>query len=103
MEESKQPYMQCEICGFWDSRLDAEVWRVEDLAKFALLDGPDRWGVAGLCAGIGHLFFYRGELPAQKLCKCRAGRTPQNFDGVLAAGGIRFNINFQVFVIFDIR
>ena len=58
MEESKQPYMQCEICGFWDSRLDAEVWRVEDLAKFARLDGPNRWRA---------LFFYRGGYPRKTL------------------------------------
>ena len=68
MEESKQPYMQCEICGFWDSRLDAEVWRVEDLAKFARLDGPERCrGVVGLCAGTGHVFFYRAGYPRKTL------------------------------------
>ena len=68
--------MHCEICGFSDPWLDAEVWRVEDLAKFARLDGPDRCrGVTGLCVGTGHLFFYRGA-------------TAQNFASV-AKGGHR--------------
>ena len=47
----------------------------EGLAEIARLTGPE-WcrRVAGLYAGTGHLFFYRGGLPAQNFASVAKGK-----------------------------
>ena len=77
----KHVYKAVKSSGIIDKGKDALL----KIAKFARHDGPE-WcrGVAGLCAGTGHLFFYRGGLLAQNFASVAKGPTPQKFDRVLA-------------------
>ena len=52
-----------------------KIGLTEGLAEIARLTGPEwRQKVAGLCADTGHLFFYRGGLPAQNFASVAKGK-----------------------------
>ena len=67
----KHAYKAVKSGGIIDKGKDALL----KIAKFARHDGPE-WcrGVAGLCAGTGHLFLHFGGLPAQNFASVAKGK-----------------------------
>ena len=70
MRDIDEPLRGREIIDVFTQKIGGD----EDLAEYARLAGPRCCRrVAGLCAGTGHLFFYRGGLPAQNFASVAKG------------------------------